>query len=135
MSVLRALIVDDQRSMRLILRGLLKQCGVEQVLEAANGARALEALEQLCRANQSPDFIICDLHMETMDGMELLNRIRRGKEKIDAHIPFLLLTGEQDPLMLEVVEQVGATTILPKPISAVDLASSIARAVGIAGTA
>ncbi len=130
---LRVMIVDDQRAMRAILRELLHKIGIHEVLEAANGEEALHLLAQLAIKKQKPDVMLCDLHMEKMDGMELVNRIRRGKvEAIDRHIPILLLTGESDIMMLEVVQQVGATDILRKPISAGALAKSLGSAVGVA---
>jgi two-component system chemotaxis response regulator CheY len=133
LAALRVMVVDDQRAMRAILRELLHKCGIHDVLEAANGEDALHLLARLALKDEKPDIILCDLHMEKMDGMELVNRIRRGKEpSIDRHIPILLLTGESDTMVLGVMEQVGTTEILKKPVSAEELTTAIQQAVGVA---
>lgn len=132
LSVVRVMVIDDQRAMRAILRDLLHTIGIHDVMEATNGEDALLQFARLAANEQRPDVILCDLHMEKMDGLEFVAHVRRGKAgAIDRHIPILLLTGESDEMMLEVVEQVGATEILPKPISAGDLGKAIEKAVGL----
>lgn len=132
LSVLRVMIVDDQRAMRAILRDLLSKVGIREVLDATDGENALAQLNALADKDKTPDLIVCDLHMEKMDGLAFVTHVRRGKEqKIGRHIPILLLTGESDEMMLDVVQQVGATDILKKPISADNLGLAIARAVGV----
>ena len=71
---LRALIVDDQRTMRSIVRALLSQLGITDVVEAADGAEALALIEAPGEA--PPDFVICDLHMKDGDGMAFCNTSR-----------------------------------------------------------
>ncbi len=117
--------------MRLIVRQLLGQSGIHDVIEADNGFSAIDLLTHLNGA-APPDVIICDLHMDKMDGMEFLNHVRRGKAHVDVHTPILILTGEPDKLVLDVTAQVGATAILKKPITAVDLSIEIERAIGFA---
>lgn len=133
LSVLRVMVVDDQRAMRAILRDLLHKGGIRDVLDAVNGEDALAQLAALAAKDQKPDIILCDLHMEKMDGVAFVAHVRRGREMtVDRRIPILLLTGESDAMMLDVVEQVGVSEILKKPISADELGRAIARAVGLA---
>ena len=127
---LRALIVDDQRTMRSIVRTLLSQVGITDVIEAADGTEAIELLEM--PGEQLPDFVICDLHMKDGDGMAFCNKIRRHKNGDLAQIPVLILTGDSDGLLHEVAMQIGAANVLTKPISARDLGREISRAVGFA---
>jgi CheY-like chemotaxis protein len=131
MSEIRALIVDDQRTMRKIVRGLLGQAGIKDVVEAEDGAVALRFLE--AQQADLPDIVICDLHMEKVDGMDFCNRIRRHKRPEIAGIPVLILTGDADTMLHEVSRQVGAAKVLTKPISAPDLAREIHEAVGFSG--
>ena len=128
---LRALVIDDHRTMRLIVRQLLGQMGIHDVIEADNGINAINLLAHMNGATP-PDVIICDLHMEKMDGMEFLSHVRRGKTHVNVHTPILILTGEPDQFVLDVTAQVGATAILKKPITAVDLSIEIERAIGFA---
>jgi two-component system, chemotaxis family, chemotaxis protein CheY len=122
------LIVDDQRAMRMIVRRLLSQGGIENVIEAEDGQEALDYLQN--PSNQSPDLVICDLHMANVDGLQFSNLVRRNKVPKLAGIPILILTGDSDTFMHEVTEQAGATKVLTKPISAPDLRKEIALAVG-----
>ena len=128
LSELRIMLVDDQRTMRKIIRGLLSQIAITDVIEAENGQEALDYLQQ--GTNQAPDLVICDLHMEKVDGLQFSNMVRRNKIPSLAGIPILILTGDKDPFMHEVTEQAGATKVLTKPISAPDLRIEIAAAIG-----
>ncbi len=125
---LRVMIVDDQKAMRSIIRNLLSQHDINQVSEAVDGTDAMDNL--LDRQKPNPDVIICDLHMENMDGMEFCNKVRLSKIETIKGIPILILTGERDKMPLEVAKQVGATAVLGKPISAPDLCQHIESAVG-----
>jgi two-component system, chemotaxis family, chemotaxis protein CheY len=127
---LRALIVDDQRTMRSIVRRLLSQVGITDVIEAADGAEALSMIE--APGEEPPDFVICDLHMKDGDGMSFCNKLRRHKNADLSQIPVLILTGDSDSLLHEVAMQIGAANVLTKPISAPDLEQEISRAVGFA---
>lgn len=124
------LVIDDHSAMRKILRQLLGQLGIGSVHEADNGRTAFE---WLCNpARPLPDLIICDLYMDKMDGMEFCNQVRLDKQVRKNQIPILLLTGERDPMVLEVVQQAGAATVLEKPISAPQLGEAIMNAIGFA---
>ena len=125
---LSVLVIDDQRTMRLIVRQLLRQVGVSRAAEAADGREAIEKLAE--RQIETPDLVICDLHMEGMDGMAFTAAVRRGKTKLPTETPILLLTGESDDFVLDVVEQAGATLVLHKPITAGELYQAISRAIG-----
>ncbi len=125
---IRVLVVDDQRSMRSIVRRLLSQVGISDVEEAGNGEQALALLRNPSFAD--PDVIICDLHMDTMDGLEFCNQVRRDEGIRNRAIPILVLTGDQDTLIHEVSRQVGATAVLEKPISADELVKQIHTAIG-----
>ena len=126
-SALKVLVIDDHRTMRKIIARCLRAIGITDISDAANGA---VALEWLAGANNDPDVIICDLHMDEMDGLEFCNRVRRGKGLRDNNIPILLLTGESDSMLLEVAQQVGVSNVLQKPISPPDLGAAIGAVVG-----
>ena len=125
---IRVLIVDDHGSMRSIIRQLLAQVGIENVIEAEDGAEALALLHS--REFDDPDVVICDLHMAKMDGMEFCNRVRRDDDIRRRLIPILILTGDHDRLIHDVSRQIGATSVLTKPISAPDLLHEIETAIG-----
>ncbi len=123
---IRALVIDDQRAMRSIVRQLLSQIGIHDIQEAQNGEEALEIINQ--PNEEDPDVIICDLHMDKMDGLEFCNQVRRDKEH---DIPIIILTGESDEFLHEVSKQVGAVAVVMKPVSAPELLVHIQTALGI----
>lgn len=127
-SSIRVLVVDDQRTMRQIVRRLLSQIGVRDVDDAEDGEVALEKLRS--PTADKPDIVICDLHMEKMDGMDFCNHVRRDRNDVIRAIPIIILTGEQDTFVHDVTKQVGATTVLVKPVSAEDLKTQIEAAIG-----
>ena len=128
-SLLQVMVVDDQGTMRSILRQLLANVGIDNVLEAENGEKALEILQGCTQkmGGQLPDVIISDLHMDGMDGMEFCNTLRRSKK---LEIPVIILTGDSDRLLHETTLQVGAVAIMTKPVSAGDLIQKIEEVVG-----
>lgn len=130
LAALRVLVVDDQGTMRSIIRKLLATIGIVDSHEAQSGAAALAFLRNA--KTRDPDVILCDLHMEDMDGMDFCNAVRRDEELRNRHIPIVILTGETDEFIHEVAQQVGAQKVLTKPISAPDLGRELAAVIGFA---
>lgn len=124
------LIIDDQRTMRTIVRQLLHQIGIEEVADCPEGLEAWNFLVSC--GTEVPDFIICDLHMKGMDGLEFVNALRRSKNSTVHNIPVLILTGDPDKFLHQVADQVGAAKVLQKPISAPDLREEIGGLLGLA---
>jgi CheY-like chemotaxis protein len=116
------MIIDDQEVMRTIIRKLLIKANPSLITEASDGARALEMLRS---GEVDPDVIICDLHMDTMDGVEFLRTLRQDKFNLNCRKPVLILTGDKSEQAHEITRQVGASKVLTKPISADDLIRQI----------
>lgn len=127
---LHVLVIDDHRSMRSIIRNLLHKIGIENIAEAENGKVALAYLR--APDIEFPDVVICDLHMDEMDGMQFCNIVRSDKNLRNYHVPILMLTGDLDQLLHEVSKQVGAMEVLTKPVTAEELGHHIEKAVGYA---
>ncbi len=125
---IRVLVVDDQSAMRSMIRQLLHQVGIDDVAEAENGEQALAALRMHGEAD--PDVIVCDIHMDQMDGTEFCNRVRRDKAIRNRAILILMLTGDRNRLVHEVAQQLGAAKVLTKPITAYDHLGEIEDAIG-----
>lgn len=94
------LVVDDEPDYRFLLRMVLRGRDIE-VIEAANGARALETIE-----SRLPDLVITDLRMPVMDGAELVTRLRA--EERTANVPVLLWSADPD-------RSLPVDAIVPKP--------------------
>lgn len=99
---LTTLVVDDQKTMRSIVRTLLGEIGICEVYEAENGEQALGILQDT--RLKVADLVFCDLHMDKMDGMEFCNRLHRDKMVRNRNIPVIMLTGDADTFVHEVAE-------------------------------
>ena len=126
---LKVMVIDDQASMRRIVRQLLASNGIRNVLEAGDGAEALEQLQK--PEHEGVDLVICDLMMPVMDGLTFCNQMRRDIRLKSRHVPILLLTAVTDELVLQVARQVGALDVANKPIAASELGRRIEHLVGI----
>ncbi len=85
MEELMILVVDDMRSMRGIVKGVLQDMGFNQIMEAGDGHEALSVLR-----GRKVDLVVCDVEMPKMSGIELLDEVDKD-EKLDS-IPFIMLT-------------------------------------------
>lgn len=102
------LVVDDNPDMRVYVRSILNS--EYNVVEAEDGAKALDLLK-----NTNVDFIVSDLMMPVMDGIELSKRV---KEDLSiSHIPILILTAKvSDEARLESF-RIGVDEYLQKPFN------------------
>ncbi len=119
---LHIMIIDDQEVMRTIIKKLLVKAAPSQISEASDGVKALEMLRS---GDVDPDVIICDLHMDNMDGIEFLRTLRTERGNVNSRKPVLILTGDKSEQAHEITRQVGASKVLTKPISAEDLIKQI----------
>jgi CheY-like chemotaxis protein len=120
---IHALVIDDQKVVRAIVTRLLHQANITGVTEAESGHQALEILaDPAFRA----DVIICDLHMDQMDGIEFLRRLRTDTNSINCHKPVLILTADKSERALVATREAGASKLLTKPVSAEELSLQIA---------
>jgi CheY-like chemotaxis protein len=124
---LKAFVIDDQRPMRSIIRTFLYQIGIKKVEEADDGKTALEKLK---KDDVQPDFILCDLHMEKMNGTQFIKLLRNDEQYKTKRVPVILVTGEDDRVLLEESCDAGAVAVLPKPCSLKGTAHAIGEAIG-----
>lgn len=101
------LIVDDSRTVRMMLRTTLESAG-HHVTEAYDGVNAIATLQ-----NVKPDLIITDVNMPEMDGITLVRELRNRPDL--PRIPILILTTVTDQEMKEKGRQAGATGWMCKP--------------------
>lgn len=112
---LAALVADDVPVIRQALCAILRQNGVAQVHEAANGAEALALIE-----TQAVDVIFCDLSMPQIDGVEFLRKLPARHNGT----ALVLLSGEDEKVLRlvgDVARKRGLNLLgtLTKPITAV----------------
>lgn len=108
---MRVLIVDDFSTMRRIVRNILRQIGLNNVVEADDGTTAWDILNR-----EKIDFIVSDWNMPNMTGIELLRKVRSSEQFAD--IPFLMVTAEaQQENIIEAV-QAKVSNYIVKPFTA-----------------
>src|ERR1700722_14844222 len=121
---LKILIVEDNQHMRSLLRSLLNSVGICEIVEANNGATALDALrEKKC------DLVLSDLAMKPMDGLEFSRAVRSGDHGPNPFVPIIMITGHTERHRVEAARDAGVTEFLAKPITAHSLFSRIAEIV------
>lgn len=121
---LKILIVEDNQHMRALLRGLLNSVGIREIVEANNGASALDALrEKKC------DLILSDLSMTPMNGLEFSRKVRTCDHSPNPFVPIIMITGHTEKHRVEEARDAGVTEFLAKPITAHSLFSRIAEIV------
>ncbi|MCJ0538842.1 response regulator transcription factor [Enterococcus cecorum] len=103
----KVLVVDDEESIRTLLQFNLQKEGY-QVTLAEDGQKGLELALQ-----ETFDFIILDVMLPYLDGMEITKKLRQ--EKVDS--PILMLTAKDDAIDRILGLEIGADDYLTKPFS------------------
>ncbi|MDU0354788.1 response regulator [Paraglaciecola aquimarina] len=105
----RVLLVDDSKLARNHIHRVLTGLGLEQILEAENGAQALTILK-----DNTFDLVVTDYNMPEMDGRELSEFIRFNPDT--AHIPIIMVTSEStSSLHMANIHQTGVNALCDKP--------------------
>ena len=112
------LLVDDEKDIREVLRLPLADLGYE-VLEAQNGADAFRLFERL-----QPPMILTDIKMPGMDGIELLQKVKRANPEVEV----IMITGHGDMDLAVKSLKYDATDFITKPINVDVLEIAIQRA-------
>ncbi len=112
------LLVDDEKDIREVLRLPLTDLGYK-VLEAENGADALHLFARL-----QPPVILTDIKMPGMDGLELLQKVKRANPEVEV----IMITGHGDMDLAVKSLKYDATDFITKPINVDVLEIAIQRA-------
>lgn len=114
----KVLIIDDDQSMRWVLKRALDQAGYE-VITASTGEEGISSLSR-----NGADVVLLDLKMPGMDGLAVLRRIKQVKN----NLPVILLTAYASvPTAVEAM-RLGAIDYLRKPFDVEEMRFTIARA-------
>jgi len=105
-----ALIIDDSRSMRMILGRIVGRLGFE-ILEAADGREALGLLEQ----GRLPDVCLIDWNMPVMDGLAFVVEVRKRPEW--RGINLMMVTTESEHGQIVRALAAGAHEYVTKPFT------------------
>jgi FixJ family two-component response regulator len=117
---LRVAILDDDPSVRTAISRLVSASGMASSA-FANCMELFNALPGL-----DPHCIILDLYMPGLDGLEVLNHLRKTGSKT----PVIMITAQDDPTLRDTCLNAGANAFLRKPLQATDLLATIGQTVG-----
>jgi CheY-like chemotaxis protein len=121
---LKALVVEDNRHMRALLRELLHAIGIQDVVEAADGHAAIELMH-----NRKNDLVLSDMAMRPMDGIEFTHHIRNSDHSPNPFVPIIMITGHTEKHRVEMARDAGVTEFLAKPVTAQNLFARISEIV------
>ena len=105
-----ALVIDDSRTVRMIIRGILKELGIE-VIEAADGAEALEQLKRF----PDVELLLVDWNMPVMNGLDFVRAVR-ARRAYD-RVRILMVTSEAQGEQVARALSAGADEYLMKPFN------------------
>ena len=115
------LLVDDSRTSRRMLRGLLERGGFEIIGEATNGEEGYLKYKEL-----KPDLVTMDITMPTMDGIESLTLIKHVDE--NAKVVMITAAGQKEK-MVEALKR-GAEEFITKPFDDNEVLNTLNKVVG-----
>ena len=118
----RLLVVDDSKMMRMGISRSLRQIGVQQIEEAANGRLALQRLQ-----DEAFDLMLLDVEMPEMTGLEVLEQMQQNPKL--KGFPVIVISGGQDIEDVVRCIEMGADDYLPKPFSQVLLKARLTSSI------
>lgn len=108
---MQILVVEDEPDLREILVMVFEQEG-SQVFSAKDGVEALKIMQ-----TENPDFVLSDIRMPKVDGLQLLETIRK---RHPSEPPIFLATGFADIDEPQALRK-GAVSLIAKPFNINDL--------------
>lgn len=115
---MKILVVDDFATMRRIIRNLLDKLGYDDVDEAEDGTVALPMLH-----SERYDFLITDLNMPGMSGLELVRAVREDRNL--RNLPVLVVTADANREQIVEAARAGVNGYVVKPFTAAVLQKRI----------
>lgn len=109
---LHILVVDDNKNVCELVRDVLDAFSITVVFVANSGNAAYRLFEE-----KMPDIVITDLKMPDGDGLELVQRIRQGRESPNPTVPIIMMSGYSDREKVLAARDIGVTEFLCKPFS------------------
>ena len=120
MSTKNLLVVDDSATTRMLIALTLKKSLEYRIVEASNGAEAVEKLR-----SQPVDIVLTDINMPKMGGLELITYIRSSHSS--PKVPIIVITTEGEEEARDRGLELGANAYLSKPISGAKLQETVRK--------
>lgn len=117
-AALRVLVVDDQLTMRALIRTALQEIGFKNIADAGDGEEGLRAL-----LTEPAHLVLSDFNMPKLDGLGFLRAVRAHEPT--RKVAFIMLTGRADKDLVQRALQFGANNYIVKPFTAAALRAKI----------
>jgi len=121
---MKILLAEDGTTMRKMEVKILQQIGYENIIEAVDGAQAMEKLE----SESDIKLVISDWNMPNKSGMDVLAWMRQNPLLKDTG--FLMATGQGDKIYVKQAMEAGASGVVAKPFSPDELKNKIEEIFG-----
>jgi CheY-like chemotaxis protein len=120
----KILVVEDNDFVRMQIVRYLTETGAD-VIEASQGDQALDFMKQQYIKRDPISLAIVDVRMEPVDGFEFIRSIRG----LDMDTPVILVTGDNNPDLLEKAGTWGVSAVMIKPVQKDRLVKTVARTI------
>ena len=107
-----ALVIDDNEHMLKIASTFLRAFGFGRILTASS---ALEGFEMF--RDTPVDLIIVDYHMPELNGVDLIEKVRTGRDSTNTFVPIIMLTAYAELAFICKARDIGVTEFMCKPLS------------------
>ncbi|WP_395328376.1 response regulator [Novosphingobium sp. BL-8H] len=122
-AAIKVMVVDDQTSMRAMIRRALQDLGFKDIRDKGSATEALAAVKA-----DRVHLIISDYNMPEMDGLEFLEAVR--KDDVIGKTVFIMLTGSADKEVVQKAAALGVNNYVVKPFAPAALKEKIERVFG-----
>lgn len=120
------LVVDDEATTRELLVRILKRIGFSDIAEAADGGEAFERVSV-----NLPAVVFCDLHMQPVDGLTFLAKLRYSEVPNLKSLPVVMLTSDMRDEAVDMANTLRATEYIVKPATRLEVKAAVEKALGI----
>ncbi|MDF2637909.1 MAG: chemotaxis receiver protein CheYII [Novosphingobium lindaniclasticum] len=122
-SAIKVMVVDDQTSMRAMIRRSLQDLGFKDIRDKGGAVEALASIK-----TDRVHLVISDYNMPEMDGLEFLEAVRN--DPVIGKTVFIMLTGSADKEVVQKAAALGVNNYVVKPFAPAALKEKIERVFG-----
>ncbi|MBL6597581.1 MAG: response regulator [Alphaproteobacteria bacterium] len=118
----RILVIEDEEFIRTIIFQILSKLRVSKISEAVDGGEGFRKTMLM-----KPDLIFCDIHMEPVNGIQFLTKLRSFNKPEIANTPVVFLTSDTQESNVMKAKKLKVSGYMVKPVSVNDFKKQITR--------